>query len=42
MKILLEEVLQRMEDIRPTGETTYAGESFTYGFYELPVTVTHA
>jgi hypothetical protein len=35
---LLEEILQRMKNIRPAGEITYFGESFTYAVCELPFT----
>ena len=40
MKILLEELLQRIQDFRPAGEISYIRDAYSRGVYELPVTIT--
>jgi cholest-4-en-3-one 26-monooxygenase len=37
MKILMEELLQRTEDIRPAGDISYVRDAYSRGVYELPV-----
>lgn len=42
MKILMEELLQRTQDIAPAGDTSYVRDAFSRGVYRLPVTITPA
>lgn len=42
MKVLLEELLQRTSDIRPTGPIDYLKDNYSRGVYSLPVEVVPA
>jgi cytochrome P450 len=39
IKILLEELFQRIEYIRPTGPISYTNDNYARGVYSLPVEV---